>query len=248
MLVCRSRVRDDAGMKHTRAEKKGSKPRAVPRRRRTAEEARGAILDAAEQRLVTSGPAGIRLQEVAAEVGVSHPTVLHHFGSREALVREVCERRFAAIRADLQVAMASSSGGKAQVAMMLEKVAETMRANGHARVFFWLALEGMLGGDASPPRLQALGLAAQQLRTHRRKGRAAPLDDTLHVLALSSLALLADAVVGSCILGDLGLGSSAESSTRFRAWLARLLAEHLEHGPRSSLDSTNERVPGTRSR
>src|SRR5260221_641713 len=54
----------------------------LPRKRRTADEARTAMLDAAEQRLVASGPAAIRLQEVAADVGVSHPTVLHHFGNR----------------------------------------------------------------------------------------------------------------------------------------------------------------------
>ena len=56
--------------------------------RRTAEDARAAILDAAERRLGATGPGGIRLQEVAADVGVSHSTVLHHFGSREGLVEE----------------------------------------------------------------------------------------------------------------------------------------------------------------
>ena len=49
--------------------------------RRTAEAARAAILEAAEKRLAEAGPAGIRLQGVAADVGVSHPTVLHHFCS-----------------------------------------------------------------------------------------------------------------------------------------------------------------------
>ena len=57
--------------------------------RRTAEETRAAILDAAERRLKASGPASIRLQDVAAEAGISHPAVLHHFGSREGLVQAV---------------------------------------------------------------------------------------------------------------------------------------------------------------
>src|SRR3954447_4392152 len=114
------------------------------RRRRTADEARAAILDAAERRLVASGPAGIRLQEVAADVGVSHPTVLHHFGSREALVREVCERRFEAIHADLVAAIASSAGGAEQIDGMLDSVFHALETQGHGRVVFWLALEGML--------------------------------------------------------------------------------------------------------
>jgi len=32
------------------------------------------------------------LQEIAADVGVSHSTILHHFGSREALVEAVVTR------------------------------------------------------------------------------------------------------------------------------------------------------------
>src|SRR6478736_553059 len=67
-----------------------------PRVRRDAETARAAILEATEKRLVHVGPSGIRLQEVAADAGVSHPTVLHHFGSREALVQAVIVRAFQA--------------------------------------------------------------------------------------------------------------------------------------------------------
>jgi AcrR family transcriptional regulator len=201
-----------------------------PRRRRSAEDARAAILDAAERRLVAAGPAGIRLQDVAAEVGVAHPTVLHHFGSREALVREVCERRYAALRLDLQAAMAASSGGREWVASMVESVAKAVGENGHARVFFWLALEGMIKPGAEPPRMRALADAAQALRTRRRKGRPAPLEDTLHLLALSSLVLLAEAVLGPSILADLGLGATEAARARFRAWLAKVLAQHLESG------------------
>src|SRR6187455_592631 len=68
------------------------KKRAAPRRRRTAEQARDEILDAAEKRLRERGPDAIRLQEIAGDVGISHPAVLHHFGSREGLVAAVTER------------------------------------------------------------------------------------------------------------------------------------------------------------
>ena len=57
--------------------------------RRTASEAKSMILDAAEKRLREFGPAGIKLQELAADVGVSHPAILHHFGSRDDLVEAV---------------------------------------------------------------------------------------------------------------------------------------------------------------
>ncbi len=213
------------------AEPPPSSRREETRKRRTAEEARAAILDAAERRLVVSGPAGIRLQEVAADVGMSHPTVLHHFGSREALVKEVCERRFAAIHADLVRAIAASSGGAEEVTGILESVFHALEAHGHGRVVFWLALEGILM-KREELRLHEMGLAVHAIRGKKRKGRAAPIEDTLHVVALAALALLAESVLGKHILRDAGLGDDRASRARFRAWLARLLADHLEHGPR----------------
>jgi AcrR family transcriptional regulator len=218
------------------ARPKKKSPASVPaasdaRKRRTAEEARAAILDAAERRLVAAGPAGIRLQEVAADVGVSHPAVLHHFGSREALVKEVCERRFASIHEDLVRAIASSAGGAEQIGAMLDSVAHALEAHGHGRAVFWLALEGLMK-KRDELRLHDVGIAAHALRGKLRKTRAPPLDDTLYVVALAALALLAESVLGKAILRDAGLGEDRAARARFRTWLAELLADHLEHGPR----------------
>ena len=201
------------------------------RKRRTAEEARAEILDAAERRLVVSGPAGIRLQDVAADVGISHPAVLHHFGSREALVKEVCERRFAAIHADLVRAIAASAGDAEHVGAMLDSVAQALETHGHGRAVFWLALEGLLTKH-DELRLHEVGLATHALRGKKRKGRTPPLEDTLQVVTLAALALLAESVIGKAMMRDAGLGDDKAARTRFRAWLARLLVDHLEHGPR----------------
>src|SRR5437660_1109125 len=113
-----------------------------PRRRRTAEQARAAILDAAERRLVASGPAAIRLQEVASDVGVSHPTVLHHFGSREALVEAVVARALDSLQTGLLAGVRASPTGPDQVAALFESVFDTLVSGGHGRAFFWLALSG----------------------------------------------------------------------------------------------------------
>src|ERR1700761_1952547 len=62
--------------------------RKTKRIRRSPEEARARILDAAEGIMAKGGgPASLRLQDVARLAGISHPTILHHFGSREGLVR-----------------------------------------------------------------------------------------------------------------------------------------------------------------
>src|SRR6202789_945817 len=123
------------------ARRQASKP-APHRKRRTAEEARNAILDAAERLLVVSGPAGIGLQEVAGDVGVSHPTVLHHFGSREGLIEAVVARALDSLHAGLLAAVQTAPKGPDKVTALLDSVFETMTRGGHGRAFLWLALSG----------------------------------------------------------------------------------------------------------
>jgi len=201
---------------------------AKPRRRRDAASARAAILDAADRHLVTVGPSGIRLQEVAADAGVSHPTVLHHFGSREGLVKAVITRSLAEINARLVEAIAQSTGEAAQVAAMLDGVFDALAAHGRARVVMWLALEGQrIEGDA---RLASVVDATHALRKARRDGQRRTLarEDTAHVVVLATLALLGAAVMGPAVLENAGLAGDAGAEGRFRGWLAALLSKHLD--------------------
>ncbi len=202
---------------------------APARRRRTAEEARSAILDAAERRLVASGPGGIRLQEVAAEVGVSHPTVLHHFGSREALVEAVVTRALDSIQTDVLHALQAAPAGEGQVASMFDGVFEALRSRGQGRALLWLALAGQ-GPKHDDLRLREFAETIHALRGARFGDRAAAsFEDSQFTVVLVASALLASSVIGDTMLHDAGV-DDAKGPARFRAWLARLLIEHFERG------------------
>ena len=211
----------------------GVKPVPAARRRRDAASARAAILDAAEKRLVEAGPAGIRLQEVAADAGVSHPTVLHHFGSREALVNAVSTRALAAIHGRLVQAIGASSGEQAQLTKMLEDVYDALCATGYGRVLLWLALEGQ-SIDATEVRLSDVIGAAHALRIskHRDRGSAhvPPREDTAHAVVLTALALLGASVLGPRLFENAGLGPDPPAGVRFRAWLARVVLRYFDAG------------------
>jgi AcrR family transcriptional regulator len=56
------------------------------------ESARERILNAAEARLLAAGPAGLVLDAIAADAGVSKGGLLYHFASKEALVAGLCDR------------------------------------------------------------------------------------------------------------------------------------------------------------
>src|SRR5258705_13764602 len=64
--------------------------------RRTTEAARRAILEAAERRLIEDGPDGVRVQHIAADLGMTGEALHYHFVSREALIDSV--RRYSAKR------------------------------------------------------------------------------------------------------------------------------------------------------
>lgn len=199
------------------------------RRRRDAAEARDEILAAAERRLVQAGLAGIRLQDIAADAGVSHPTVLHHFGSREGLVKALVTRSLAAIHASLVDAITASTGEEQQLAAMLESVFEALTVSGHGRVLMWLALEGERVEDVDVRLLDVVD-ATHALRKakHKEMGcKTPPREDTANFVALAALALLAQAVIGPTILEKAGL-TGERSGKKFRAWLAKLLVQHLD--------------------
>ncbi|MEZ4393616.1 MAG: helix-turn-helix domain-containing protein [Polyangiales bacterium] len=199
-------------------------PPPPPRRRRTAQEAREAILDAAERQLVASGPDGIRLQDVARDVGVSHPTVLHHFGSREALVEAVATRALDSLHDDVLAALRRAPEGEDQVAALLDGVSQALHARGQGRALMWLALAAP-AGHRDDLRLREQAEALHAMR-EARSPSGATLEDSQFVVILAASALLTQSVLGPHMLRGAGV-SGAQGAARFRAWLARLLLAHV---------------------
>jgi len=82
--------------------------------RKTRHEARrGELLEAAADYVVERGLAGLSVRPLAAELGLSHRTLLYHFSTKENLVTEVLDlvraRDKARIKAHLQSAEISSA-------------------------------------------------------------------------------------------------------------------------------------------
>lgn len=123
------------------------------RRRRTGEEAKTAILKVAERRLTARGINGLKLQEMAKDLKVSHPAILHHFGSRKKLVDAVVDRVINSLLTSVEEAMEDVRKG-AKAATVAEALFECLAARENARKLAWLALgDGELkqvSADLSP--------------------------------------------------------------------------------------------------
>jgi AcrR family transcriptional regulator len=199
------------------------------RRRRSVEDARREILDAAERLLEEGGPDAVRVQTVARAVGVTDAAVHYHFGSRdellESLIRDVGRR----MKADLAELMLGLDGADVDLGALLDLLDETYRVRGYARLTAWMRLTGWRPKGSGMFRTHAEALHDGRGRRAASAGRTAPpLDDSLHLFTLLNLVTWADPLVGAEWRRSVGLPSTPQAAARFREWLVALLQQHLE--------------------
>ncbi len=181
------------------------------RRRRPAAQTRAEILAIAQDQLRRGGPASIRLDDVAAQIGISRQAILHHFGSREGLMRAVVEGAWTDLFRDLASLAADPSLGADG---FVDLVDDVVRERGNARLGAWLLL------------------SEQGLPESIFQGALADLPDALlpdapgdarqRVLLLGA-ALFGDALFGERLRQALGIGDDEAQRLAFRRWLAQLL-------------------------
>lgn len=198
--------------------------RASKRTRRTAEGARREILDAAEKRLRELGPGGVRLQQIASDVGVSHPAILHHFESFEDLIQQVVQRAVENLRVEIVSSLDAVHDKDGPIAFeMLERAHEVLVEKGHARLFLWLLLSD-LWPLPMEQRLRTVAEVAHRRRQHVEPESTTSFEETLFRTLLVSLVLLGEAAAGDAMRESAGLGADPDAGRRFRRWLARLLS------------------------
>lgn len=204
--------------------------RDVKRVRRSAEEARRLILDAAEDRLAAQGPEGIRLQDIARDVGISHPAILHHFESREGLVRALIARTSEQLREKILSALKSKrSDVTLEANDIITNIFEALSDRGTARLLSWMLLTGR------PPENSKFGSLVTEitgeLHEKRKEGairqsHSAPdHEDTLFIAMLTASAAFGDAIIGRELAKDVGLDQAGIA--RFRTWFSKLLYNHV---------------------
>ena len=112
-------------------------------RKHDPEGSRSAILESAEQLFLARGFAGASMSEIAKASGVTKSLIHHHFGSKEALWREVKRRRFAGYF-EQQMALFASGGPSAELLRESMRVyLQFLRDNPDTvRLMSWLQLEG----------------------------------------------------------------------------------------------------------
>jgi AcrR family transcriptional regulator len=190
--------------------------------RRTPEDAQANILDAAEAIMAKgAGPAALRLQDVARQAGVSHPAILHHFGSREGLVRALNKRTFSKLT-DSAVARFSAPGPDGDGV----KASFAAFRDGLAQRLVWL----LQSPNPPPPsQLDLFERVVDAFQEARRRfagsGTEPDPTDTRAIIHLATVAALGDALLGAR-LRNAGAKETAERDA-FEQWFTNMLDTYL---------------------
>ncbi|MAW28203.1 MAG: hypothetical protein CMP98_05340 [Gammaproteobacteria bacterium] len=105
--------------------------------RRSPEAARQLILSTAADRLANMGLTGLNISGVAEAAGMSHATVIHHFGSTTAMRQALLSYMTTALLTDVREALARQDSPDQVLAGLFEKLS----TNNHGRLAAWLTLE-----------------------------------------------------------------------------------------------------------
>jgi AcrR family transcriptional regulator len=193
--------------------------------RRTPDEARRLILEAAEAGMADSGPAGLRLETVAKAAGVSHPTILHHFGSREGLIQALNLRAVEQLKTVLIGVLRSSPGSSENA---ITPIFAAYR-NGLAQRMVWLMQSGsFFMGPAGLPMLDEMVLALHALR-ERLAGPGARVDiaDTRAIIHLTTFAAFGDAILGKRLRRAPNVMEEIAQRQWFENWFSEVLNVYI---------------------
>ena len=140
------------------------------RQRRTPQAAKFAILEAAERRLHDEGPEGVRIQRIAADLGITDAAVHYHFGTREASMDALLRRIGRRLVDDIEATIESWAPDQIDVAALGRLFQHAYANERAARLALWLSLSGW--------RPKGSGMLKSLVeRVHRGAGRSSAEGD-----------------------------------------------------------------------
>lgn len=121
-----------------------SKPSPVPRRRRSADEAREEAIASARKLLIERGPYAVTLKAVADDLGMSHTNLLHHFGTAGELQSELMSAMVRDLADALMGAVAHLRSDVAAPRVVVDMVFDAFDKGGAGRLAAWIGLSDNL--------------------------------------------------------------------------------------------------------
>lgn len=196
----------------------------MTRVRRSPEQARKHILDAAEQLLVEGGPQAVAVRAVAERAQMTDMGVLHHFGSRDELLAQLLHHVAAKFRAAMDELAVRWRAEGACLGDLVELLSAAYRA-GHGRLALALHETGVR--ERGRPMLGPIVDALHEARL-RHGDKGADLQDTRLAVAALHQALALEPLVGAEFRRSVGISANeAKKRSAQRQWWLTTLSVRL---------------------
>ena len=204
--------------------KSSAKAKKAPRIRRAAPDMRAQALTAARQLVVEKPNETLTMRAVAEATGVTHPNLVHHFGSLAGLHAALAEELIRELLAGLRALGLELDNNDDYIALV-DRVFELFDQQGLGRVLGWLVRSG------ETARLQPVTALLAQFIEELAHGRS---NNEARIVARDAL-ILAFAAYAESSVGSL-LGSIFEISAaqRRRYFVQALAALNTIDGPVNS--------------
>lgn len=208
--------------------KAAKKPR--PRVRRDPEAARELILGAAERVFAERSPDVVGLKDVASAAGVSHALVSHYFGTYDALVDAVLERRAERTRAGV-FAQLLDPGLELRPGALLDALWIASMDKATMRLSAWALLHGRLdSAEFFAARVQGLRLVADALekRLRSRRGEKLARADVEFMLVSAVAMVRGYAAARTALQASLGHAPTPEADADFLERVRGMIEHHFD--------------------
>jgi len=178
------------------------------RRRRTSADARAEALAVARKLLLAHGPSGVTLKAVAAEIGVTHANLLHHFGSAGELQGALMSMMVRDLADALSAAVSPLRDGSSSMEELVGLAFRAFDEGGAGHLAAWLVL------NRETARLEPLAQVVRSVaEAIREPGQTEPIE---RAILFVTQAAFANAVIGPVLAPMLGRSAGSMEDTTVR--------------------------------
>ncbi|MEX1152789.1 TetR/AcrR family transcriptional regulator [Parvibaculum sp.] len=197
------------------------------RTRRSKEEARALILEAAETLLRKGGPAAVTMRAVAGNLGITDAAVSHHFGTRQELLEALLHQGGRRLKDELNAALKEWRETKPSIQSLVDVIADVYADGAYSELALQLHLSGWRDRGSGLLNSVVDELHAMRTKAFAAGGRKRPsIQETRFAVGMMHQTLALDPLFGEDFRRSAGISSADKPSIKQRKemWGAMLRA------------------------